>query len=89
MIILAMFLLMCLNAALEGLAVMYLWRWYVVPIFGLPALSLIQAFGLSILVGCMSHQHPGADRKAKPADVLLVFNPLAYLAFGWLARFLL
>jgi hypothetical protein len=84
-----MFLIVCMNAALEGLATMYLWRWYVAPIFGLPALSIVQAFGLSILVGCMSHQHRSSDRKAEAKDLWLVFNPLAYLAFGWLARFLL
>ena len=81
---------LALNGGFEGIAVMYLWRWYVVPVFGLPALSIVQALGISIIVGCVTHQTNTQPSKVEPKAVLVaVFNPLAYLACGWLLRFLL
>lgn len=38
-------------AVLRGHVLQELWRWFVVPVFGLPLLSKAQAYGLGVLVG--------------------------------------
>ncbi|MGC3984817.1 MAG: hypothetical protein QM777_08865 [Pseudorhodoferax sp.] len=46
----------------SGLAVSVLWGWFVVPLFGLPALSIAQAYGIALLVGLLTHQESKADK---------------------------
>lgn len=38
------------GAAWGGFTLSVLWGWFVVPLFGLPALSIAQAFGLALVV---------------------------------------
>lgn len=47
----------------NGLAVLVLWAWFVVPVFGLPALSIAQAYGLALLVGLRTHRGAKADKE--------------------------
>lgn len=48
----------------SGLAVSVLWGWFVVPVFGLPALSIAQAYGLALLVGMLTHRGTKSDKDA-------------------------
>jgi len=45
-----------------GLAVSVMWGWFVVPVFGLPSLSIAQAYGLALVVGVLTHKGTKADK---------------------------
>jgi uncharacterized membrane protein len=36
--------------ALDGLALMLIWRWHVVPVFGAPVLTFVRAFAIVVMV---------------------------------------
>lgn len=42
-----------LFAFLEGFVVMKYWNWFIAPVFAGPALSYVQAVGLSLFIGFM------------------------------------
>lgn len=44
---------MLLSIPLRGLTLVVLWRWFLVPPFGLPDLSIPYALGLSLLVNTL------------------------------------
>lgn len=44
------------NIALDAFVLVKLWAWFVVPTFGLPALSMKVAAGLSVAVALLTHQ---------------------------------
>lgn len=63
-----------------------LWGWFVVPVFGLPPVTLWQAAGLSVLVG-----HFTASQQSKHPLWRQVGTawaaPAATLTLGWLVHF--
>lgn len=70
-----------------------LWAWFVVPVFGLPLLTLPQAFGLSLLCHYWTWQHisikckderPVAERIAEVAGLLIA--PWFTLLLGWICK---
>ncbi|MBH2008236.1 MAG: hypothetical protein I8H71_00915 [Xanthomonadaceae bacterium] len=50
----AIVLLIVWGGFWAGLAVSVMWAWFIVPVFGLPALSIAQAYGIVLLVGLMT-----------------------------------
>lgn len=52
---------------LRGWALAYLWLWFVVPFFGLPAMGIAQAIGLAIVVGFLTKEHD-TDSKCKAKE---------------------
>lgn len=46
-----------------------LWFWYIVPTFGLSPLKLVEAFGISLLVGFISHQRESKMERAYEEDL--------------------
>jgi hypothetical protein len=77
--------------AVNGWALMHLWRWFVVP-FGFPALSLPWAIGLSITVGFLTnHTIPKKtdDTDTMKAALYVFVRPLMAFLIGWvIQRFL-
>jgi hypothetical protein len=49
------------SSALRGWVLVCLWVWFVEPVFGLAAPSVVNAIGLSLLVSLLTHQV--ADKK--------------------------
>lgn len=47
----------------NGLVVSVLWAWFVVPVFGLPALTIAYAYGLALLARIVTH--PKTEKKDK------------------------
>lgn len=45
-------LIVAWNGLLTGLSLSVMWGWFVVPIFGLPALTVAQALGLALVASC-------------------------------------
>ena len=92
--VLILFALMGLYGAWAGAFVgVKLWAWFVVPIFGLPALTLPQAFGLSLLCHFWTWQHFSAKCKderpigEKVAEVVgLLIAPWFTLLMAWICH---
>jgi hypothetical protein len=85
-----------LATVFNGVALMFLWGWFVVIPFGLPALSIGQALGVSTLVSFMTYQYVDCkedDSKTSGERMALMvagalLRPLFALAFGRLIFFL-
>ena len=81
------------GAAWGGFTLSVLWGWFVVPLFGLPALSIAQAFGLALVVRSangISSQSEKSKDDLSTAIMKLFFLPLLLsgliLLFGWVAK---
>lgn len=46
------------SCILNGAVLKLIWGWFMLPIFGLPTLSLTQAIGVSLVIGFMTHLRP-------------------------------
>jgi cytochrome bd-type quinol oxidase subunit 1 len=79
--------LLALTSMWRGYVLMVLWRWFIVPAFHLPPLTLTLAIGLSLIVGYLTHQAP-TTKDESPAfgrSVLLaLIFPAIALLVGWL-----
>lgn len=77
---------------LNGWTLSALWGWFVAPVFGLPALGLAQAIGISTLVRFATYTPRYKVTTVRAfADALLhaVLHPLIVLAGGWIvSRFI-
>lgn len=73
---------------LRGYAMYKCWGWFMVPTFGLPTLSIIQALGVGLTVGVL-HPHPFSSNKDdeekwyKPLVMQLLY-PIVVLAVGYI-----
>jgi len=74
-----------------GYVLAVLWGWFVVPTFGLPALSIPAAFGIALIASftCKADTYDLA-KEDKPAGEQFVgmlayslLKPAAALVFGW------
>ena len=71
-------------------AIMSLWAWFLVPA-GLPAISMLTAFGVDLLVTLLTFHAPRGYSEVEPEEVTLrlwrygICFPLSFLAAGWLA----
>ena len=73
-------LLLCVLAVLvRGLCLSVLWGWLIVPVFGLPALGIAPAIGLTVFLNFLL-DHKKEEHAA--ADIIVV--PLFVLGVGWL-----
>jgi hypothetical protein len=81
---------------LYGWCLSLLWAWYVVPAFGLAPLGILQAVGLSCILGLTAIRVPAvktqAQKDAESAEttweafgrmLALTLSPLFILAIGW------
>lgn len=81
------------SAAWSGYTLSVLWGWFMVPAFGLPALSVAQAYGVALVVRVA---HGLKDAESKDRDgfgvalvKLLVLPPFVaglFLLFGGVAK---
>ena len=85
--------LMVLSSMWKGYVLTVLWAWFVVPTFGLPALAVAPAIGLSLLVSFLTHQGDAIkepegsslERTSKAVSLALVM-PALVLGIGWVVR---
>ena len=78
---------------MKGWALAVLWGWFIVP-FGLPALTIVQAIGVAIVVSHLTHQAQDKDSdKIKDKEALdvmveatvsVVIPPLTAVFLGWI-----
>lgn len=85
-------ILMVYAAMLNGWALAKLWSWFIVGTFGLPALSIPAAIGLSMVVSYLTHQM--SDKKNEDAYwkilvkgwVAATIKPIFALLFGAIVK---
>ena len=70
---------------LRGLVVSRLWMWFIVPL-GVPAISIKNAMGFSILVSMLFYNSDSESKKKKWYELLIsaFASPLFSLLFGYL-----
>lgn len=71
--------------------VTHLWAWYIMPAFGLGALKMIHAYGLTLLVSYITYRHTNLTIKDERETyekviefVILLLYPWMILGLGWL-----
>lgn len=76
----------------EGLVAKQLWAWFIVPTFGLSALTVAQAIGIGLLWGLFTPS-PDTDDDSKTTEqkwtsifVKLFLKPLMALFAGWIVN---
>lgn len=85
----ATILWMVYTCTLSGWALSILWSWFMVAVFALPALTIPQAIGVSLVVSYLTHQVDHKDDRSRPFGQILLhmvaygtLKPLSALAFG-------
>lgn len=81
------------GAFAMGFVGMKLWAWFVVPVFGLPALTWGQTYGIALLVGLFarsSHIPTNKDERTTTEKVSHaiggILAPWGILLFGYLGK---
>ena len=80
-----------LSSILRGFVLSKLWGWFIVPLFGLPSLSISFAIGLCLVVG-MFQSHPSyKDHEIETSTALLqgFVSPFIVLFIGWIVTMFL
>lgn len=77
-------------ALVWGFVLVKVWGWFVAPVFGLPTLSVIEAFGISLLLAYAvraNEQYIDPKyRDTKQEIINVVERPLAVLLLAWIAH---
>ncbi len=74
-------------SAWEGWVLSVLWRWFAVPVFHLPPITISVGVGLALIAGLLTHQYALDPKEAAPGQrVWRFFSPfitgLVYLTIG-------
>lgn len=70
-----------------------LWRWFMIPIFGLPALNIAGAWGILMIAGYLTY-HPEFKKENEEALyqlmatlVWLCVCPVIAIGIGWILKY--
>ena len=79
------------TITLKGLVLTILWRWFVIPVTGLPALSIPMALGISLIASYLTEQYIKQPKDDEDPAYELIKNivsgflsPAFALFFGWI-----
>lgn len=78
----------------SGFALSVLWGWFVVPLFGVPNLTIAQAIGLSMVVGFLTYQYHDNHKKEEMSlagkiiylVLLAIIQPAVTLVIGYIVH---
>lgn len=71
----------------SGIVITVLWSWFVTPLFGLPALSIPYAIGLSLITHYMTFQYTGDESEDKAKYWLTMFlRPCLTIIVGYIVK---
>lgn len=78
------------SVLLNGYVLSVLWGWFIVPVFGLPALSIPVAIGLALVVSFLTKDVTIDDSSDKQNAgkklVVIMLRPLLVLFTGWIVK---
>ena len=80
-----LFVVAPLSVILSGWTVTVLWDWFIVTTFKLVPLTIIQALGISLIAGYLTHQP--IKQEARKYSELVAFcfaKPIMFLIVGWI-----
>ena len=86
---------MALTAATTGIAVAVLWNWFVVSLLDVPRLTLLHAYGISLLTAAVMpvpQTGTGEDEEENAMLKLLgrvIIRPASLVFFGWVVKLLI
>ena len=75
-----------ISAILNGWVLSILWGWFIVPHFGLPALSIPVAIGIALVVSMLApyvHNKYDEDNDKLAALSAVFIRPFIALLIGW------
>lgn len=80
-----------LSVIWDGYVLSVLWGWFAVPAFGLPALSVPMAIGVSLVVAAMTNHRTGKEAKDDEAGFVAILTfallkPTVALLLGWIVK---
>ena len=85
--------LMVFSSIFNGYALSVLWGWFVVPTFGAPALDVVPAIGIALVVGYMTHQMREKKKDEQSFKQMIahgtayaVLKPSFALFTGWIVH---
>lgn len=55
------FLTVAVLAIWRGIVLSTIWGWFMVPVFGLPALTITPAIGVALVVSFLTYQYSASD----------------------------
>lgn len=82
--------LMLMSLLYYSYVLSILWGWFMVPTFGLPAINLGQAYGITLIIGLLQ-QSRNAYKKEKPSVVKSralaeLLKPMVLLSVGYIVK---
>jgi hypothetical protein len=72
------------SAAVNGYVLSSLWGWFIVPVFAVEPITIVQAVGLSIVVSFVTFH--GTPKDYKPDWTQALLRPFVVLLMGWIVR---
>lgn len=87
---------MVVAAIFHGFALSVLWKWFMVPAFGLPELPIPTAIGVALVVTYLTYQHIDCENERDKEKslakkivmwvVLTILRPSFALLVGWIVQ---
>lgn len=91
--VIAIVLLVVIGSILSGLALIALWGWFIIPIFGFRALLLPEAIGIGMVASFLTHPTPIANvEKSYLMEYVFtatIFRPVIAYFIGWIVQLFL
>ena len=81
--------LIAVSSLLNGFVLSILWGWFIVPLFGLPQLSLPYAIGIGMVVSFLTYQHVDSGKSENALATLvglIIARPALTLLLGWIVQ---
>lgn len=84
-----------IGSIVGGWVLSVLWAWFIAPFFGLPAISIAQACGVSLVIGLMTKEGYSKNNDQGVSEMIAagisnaVFVPLFSLGIGWVFKLFL
>ncbi len=89
-VMISVVLVSVVGAIINGWALSTLWGWFIVPVFDLPILTIIQAIGISLILGYITSKEPKHSDDRKSSDRIIestahtLATPLFSVGIGWI-----
>jgi len=84
--------MVAIIAILDGWILCILWRWFIVPLFGLPELNIGSAIGISLIIGLLTGKKTDNQKKEEKENgktgksFNIICIPLLILFVGWIVH---